>query len=382
MSMIRMAKLLIGVVGAGFALPALTTPALAADAVTANAVTDCPMARAPYSIDSPLIDVLINPEAKAAAAAELGESFTGLTPFLTGTKAPTFSAIVTLRGVLSSGQAGPPKDPALLARLDARLHKLPVTRADQLARCARYDNEPADPRPSGKGLHVLVFEKINGFLDAKSVGAAREALQGLAQENGWSMQVTDKGGAIQPEVLARYDLVVWNNISGDALTLTQRRALKDWIEHGGGFVGVHGAAGDPATFWDWYTDHLVGAAFLGHPANPQFRPATLHIEGQDPVTRGIPAQFTMTDEWYSFRANPRLKDVRVLATLDEASYDPPANLRMGADHPIAWKHCVGRGRAFYSAIGHPPSSFADANYRRMLTQAVEWAGKPDPACAK
>jgi len=194
-----MAKLLVGVVGASFALPALTTPALAADAVTANAVTDCPMARAPYSIDSPLIDVLINPEAKAAAAAELGESFTGLTPFLTGTKAPTFSAIVTLRGVFSSGQAGPPKDPALLARLDARLHKLPVTRADQLARCARYDNEPADPRPSGKGLHVLVFEKINGFLDAKSVGAAREALQGLAQENGWSMQVTDKGGAIRPE---------------------------------------------------------------------------------------------------------------------------------------------------------------------------------------
>lgn len=379
MRMIKRTKLLMGVLGAGLAQPALAAPS---ETAASGPVMDCPMAQAPFSVDSPLIDVLLNPAAKAAAVAELGESFTGLTPFLTGTKAPTFSAIVTLRGVFSSGQAGPPKDPALLAKLDARLRQLPVTPADQIARCARYDHDRADPRPSGKGLHVLVFEKINGFLDAKSVGAAREALQGLARENGWSMQVTDKGGAIRPAVLARYDVVVWNNISGDALTLPQRRALKDWIEHGGGFVGIHGAAGDPATFWDWYTDSLVGAVFLGHPANPQFRPATLRIEGQDVVTRGLPAQFTMTDEWYSFRANPRLKGVRVLATLDEASYDPPAYLRMGADHPIAWKHCVGRGRAFYSAIGHPPSSFADANYRRMLTQAVEWAGKPDPVCAK
>lgn len=372
MRMMRMAKLLMATMGAGFAIPAMA-------ATDSGAVLDCPMAKAPYSIDSPLIDVLVNPAAKAVATEELGENFTKLTPFLTGTQAPTFSVIVTLRGVFAMNKV----DPAALAKADARLRQLPVSPADQIARCARYDNEPADPRPSGKGLHVLVFEKINGFLDRASVGAARDALLGLARENGWSMQVTDKGGAIRPEVLARYDLVVWNNISGDALTLTQRKALRTWIEHGGGFVGIHGAAGDPATFWDWYTDTLVGARFLGHPANPQFRPAKLHVEAKDdPIMRGIPPEFSMTDEWYSFPVNPRQRGVKVLVTLDEATYAPPPNLAMGADHPIAWKHCVGKGRSFYSAIGHPPSSFADANYRRILTQAILWAGKPEATCGK
>jgi type 1 glutamine amidotransferase len=340
---------------------------------------DCPLAKAPFSIDSPLIDILINPAAKAIVTEELGEGFTKLNPFLTGTAAPTFSVIVSLRSVYAMNKA----DPATLARLDQRLRRMPVTAADQRARCARYDNAPATPRPSGKGLHVLVFEKINGFLDKESVATARHALEGMAQERGWSLQVTDKGGAIRPEVLRRYDLVVWNNISGDALTLTQRKVLREWIERGGGFVGLHGAAGDPMTFWDWYNDTLIGASFLGHPANPQFRPATLHVEQPaDATTRGLPAEFPMTDEWYSFRANPRQKGVRVLLTLDESGYNPPEHLVMGKDHPIAWKHCVGRGRSFYSAIGHVPATFADHNYRLFLTQALEWAGKPDPACNK
>lgn len=366
------AKLMIATLAAGLAMPAM-----AAD--VAGKVVDCPLAKAPFSIDSPLIDILNSPSAKAAASEELGDAFTKLNPFLTGTQAPTFSVIVTLRSVYAMNKA----DPAALAKLDARLRQLAVTHADEIARCARYDNDPADPRPMGKGLHVLIFEKINGFLDKESVATARNALQSLAKDNGWSMQVTDRGGAIRPDVLRRYDLVIWNNISGDALTLTQRKALKDWIEQGGGFVGIHGAAGDPATFWDWYTDTLVGARFLGHPSSPQFQSAKLRVEpGKDPVTKGIPTEFGMTDEWYSFRANPRRDGVRVLLTLDENTYSPAKNLMMGADHPIAWKQCIGRGRSFYSAIGHVPATFTDPNYRRFLTQAIQWAGRPDPACAK
>ena len=49
------------------------------------------------------------------------------------------------------------------------------------------------------------------------------------------------------------------------------------------------------------------------------------------------------------------------------------NLRMGADHPIAWSRCVGRGRMFYSAIGHRPERYGDALYVQMLEQAVGWA---------
>lgn len=358
-------------------MSAVAALALASSNPAQAQVTDCPMATPPYSLDSPLIDILLKPEAKAVMAQEMGADFAKLSPFLSGTQAPTFSVIMSPRTLFDHLKL----DPSALPRIEAQLKQIPVTPADQITRCARYDDDHADPRPEGKGLHVLVFEKITGFYDKGSVDAAHAALADMAATHGWSMQFTDKGGAIRPEVLQRYNLVVWNNISGDALTLPQRAAFQAWINKGGGFVGIHGAAGDPATFWNWYTDTLIGTSFLGHPMNPQFRAATVRVaDPADPVTRGLPISFSITDELYSFRKNPRQAGVHVLATLDEASYAPPSELQMGADHPIAWKHCVGRGRAYYSALGHTPASYADPNHRRLLVQAITWAGAPDAAC--
>ncbi len=84
----------------------------------------------------------------------------------------------------------------------------------------------------------------------------------------------------------------------------------------------------------------------------------------------------MNDEWYSFKTNPRAAGAWIIATLDEATYKPEGmmgqNLRMG-DHPIVWSNCVGKGRMFYSAIGHRPERYADPVYVQMLEQAVAFA---------
>jgi type 1 glutamine amidotransferase len=51
------------------------------------------------------------------------------------------------------------------------------------------------------------------------------------------------------------------------------------------------------------------------------------------------------------------------------------------DHPIAWTRCIGRGRSFYSAIGHRPESYAVPSHVRLLEQAVEWAaGSGEAGC--
>jgi type 1 glutamine amidotransferase len=46
---------------------------------------------------------------------------------------------------------------------------------------------------------------------------------------------------------------------------------------------------------------------------------------------------------------------------------------MGADHPIVWKRYVGRGRAFYSALGHTASSYQEPPHLKMLEGAIAWA---------
>jgi hypothetical protein len=78
MSMMKTGAMALGVAALGFATQAQAQAP----------VTDCPLARAPYSIDTPFIDVLNNPAAKALAAQELGATFAALTPFQTGTRSP------------------------------------------------------------------------------------------------------------------------------------------------------------------------------------------------------------------------------------------------------------------------------------------------------
>jgi uncharacterized protein len=334
---------------------------------------DCPLRDAPYSIDTPLIDILLKSEAKAAVDRELPELLQQLPARFASTTAPSFASIITVRSLTSSKREAADA----VAKLNQTLAALTVTADDRTARCARYDIErPNIVVPKGQP-RLLLFDKITGFRDSASVEAASAALRAMAERNGWALVATDKGGAITPANLKKFDAVIWNNVSGDVLTLSQRRALQTYIEHGGGFVGIHGSGGDPANFWDWYADTLIGARFAGHPMAPQFQDARLIIEPSgNSIGQDLAPGWTMNDEWYSFKTNPRDAGVQVVATLDETSYTPQGmggqDLRMG-DHPIAWTRCIGRGRSFYSAIGHRPESYAEPHHVRLLEQAIVWA---------
>jgi type 1 glutamine amidotransferase len=340
--------------------------------VAASPMIDCPMRDLPFSTASPLIDILLNPKATTVADKALRDMATRLPRQFMNTTPPSFAAILTLKeasGFLRISAFD-------LAAIDRQLAAIPVTTADKVARCARYDTRPPDLLFSTGKPRVLLFEKINGFRDGPSVDAAHAAFVAMAARKGWALVTTDKGSAFTPAILSRFDVVIWNNISGDVLTLSQRRAFQRYMEQGGGFIGVHGSAGDPVYFWEWYVDTLLGARFSGHPMAPHFQTARIKLDNTThPVAQGLPTTWEMNDEWYSFKNNPRTSGSVIIATLDENTYKLDGvggqNLRMG-DHPIAWTRCIGRGRMFYSAIGHRPELYSDAIYIQMLEQAVDW----------
>lgn len=232
------------------------------------------------------------------------------------------------------------------------------------------------PRPA-----VLVFSKTNGYRHADSIVAAGQMLEAQARAQGWGYFATENGAAFDPAILARFDAVVFNNVSGDVFTPTQRAALKRFIEGGGGFVGIHASGGDFSYAWDWYVNELIGAQFIGHPMNPQFQRATVRVvDHTHPATAGLPATLERTDEWYSF-ASPPGPGYRPLLMLDEATYRPvfaplpfyKQDIAMGPVHPVAWWHCQGKGRAFYTAMGHTPQSYAEPAYRAMIGGALRWS---------
>jgi type 1 glutamine amidotransferase len=269
-----------------------------------------------------------------------------------------------------------PISEATLNKLDADLAAVPLTHESAVARCARYDHTP--PALPEKLAHpaILVFSKSNGFRDDPSVNAGTAALKELGERHHYAMFFTENAAVFNTKDLKRFDAVVWNNVSGDVLTVDQRRDFKAYIMGGGGFAGFHGSGGDPYYDWDWYTDTLIGARFLSHPMSPQFQAAKLKVDDpRDAIVGSLEPQWTMTDEWYSFKTNPRTKGAHVLVTLDESTYSPmrgKMDLRMG-DHPIAWTQCLGNGRSFYVAIGHRPEGYSEPNTSKLLDAGVAWA---------
>ncbi|MDP4926278.1 MAG: ThuA domain-containing protein [Sphingorhabdus sp.] len=252
-----------------------------------------------------------------------------------------------------------------------------------------YDKD-APKLPELKQPAILIFSKTNGFRDSNQIATANAELEKIAKDKGWASFTTENAAVFNAEQLAKFKAVVWNSTSGDVLTPEQRAAFKAWMEASGGFVGLHGAGGDPSYKWQWYVDDLIGAQFIGHTLSPQFQQGRLVIEDQThPATKGLGAEWVREEEWYSFDKSPRAKGYHILVTLDEASYSPrekipllvDKDLRMGKDHPIVWTHCLGNGRAFYSALGHRAESYAEPKHLAMIAGAISWvAGIEGPEC--
>lgn len=250
-----------------------------------------------------------------------------------------------------------------------------------------YDREPP-VLPALKSPAILIFSKTNGYRDDAQIMAANAAIEKLVRARGWSSYTTENAAIFNPAQLGRFQAVVWNSVSGDVLTGEQRKAFRSWLEAGGGFVGLHGSGGDPEYAWKWYVNDLIGAQFIGHTFGPQFQGALLNVEDRDhPATHDLPAQWTRRDEWYSFASSPRAKGYRVLVSIDEKSYSPlmklpltdARNIAMGADHPMVWTHCVGKGRAFYSALGHEAAAYSEPAHLTMIGGAIAWAADIEPA---
>ncbi len=220
-------------------------------------------------------------------------------------------------------------------------------------------------------FRVLVFSKTTGFRH-DSIPAGIAAIQKLGRQNNFVVDATEDDRLFTDADLTRYAAVVFLSATGDPVsTQPEKDAFQRYIEHGGGFVGIH-AASDGGFTWPWFGE-LVGAYFKQHPAQQSAR---VKVEDPShPSTRGLPSQSTRLDEWYDFRSNPR-GSVHVLMTVDDSSY---TGSTMGADHPVTWCHDFDGGRAWYTAMGHTIASFSEANFLHLVLGGIETAAGAVPA---
>ncbi|HEY0450851.1 ThuA domain-containing protein [Actinophytocola sp.] len=223
----------------------------------------------------------------------------------------------------------------------------------------------AAPAAAAAPFKALVFSKTTGFRH-DSIPDGIAAIQKMGQDHGFAVDATEDDSLFTDAYLAQYDVVIFLSTTGDPLgTQAEKDAFQRYIQHGGGFVGVHAAA-DSSYSWAWYGG-LVGAYFKQHPAIQQ---ATVKVEDPaHPSTAGLPSKWTRTDEWYDYQSNPRAK-VHVLTSMDETSYTGGT---MGFDHPNTWCQDYDGGRSWYTGLGHTKESFTEPNFVKLLLGGIQTA---------
>lgn len=91
-----------------------------------------------------------------------------------------------------------------------------------------------------------------------------------------------------------------------------------------------------------------------------------------PVMKGITSTFPIKkEEWYTYDKSPREK-VHVIASVDESSYSPASDKKMG-DHPVIWTNKRYAARNVYIFMGHSPDLFENENYKKLFSNAIFWA---------
>jgi uncharacterized protein len=211
-------------------------------------------------------------------------------------------------------------------------------------------------------IRVLMLTTTAGFRH-DSIPTARQVMTTLAASAGdFTVTATEDLSLLGTATLANYDVLFFALTSGELpLSPEQQAAIVGFVNAGKGFIGVHSAS-DTLYGWPDY-GRLVGAYFKEHPWTQQ---ATVIVEDQShPTTRGLGERFSLVEEFYTFRDNPR-PQVQVLLRLDAAS------VGASGDYPLAWAHSYGNGRAYYNALGHFPSTWNDPWFQQQLVGAIRW----------
>jgi type 1 glutamine amidotransferase len=188
-----------------------------------------------------------------------------------------------------------------------------------------------------------------------SIATARQVMSQLAASSGqFTVTATEDLSAISAANLAAYDVVFFALTSGElAFTDAQKSALLAFVAGGGGFMGAHSATD---TLYNW-ADYgpLVGAYFKEHPWT---RDATVIVEdGSHPASQNLGLSFSLMEEFYTFRENPRPR-VQVLLRLDAGSVARQAT--------TCWRGRIPMAADAYTTRSVISSTWNDARFKQQL----------------
>ena len=209
-----------------------------------------------------------------------------------------------------------------------------------------------------------------GFTDAGLRWLAAEGAKG-----NFSITEINNARNITEAYLSQFSLVIQLDFPPYTWPKEAEDAFVKYIEEGhGGWIGFHHATllgeFDGYPMWQWFSDFMGGVRFKNYIA--PLANGTLIVEDkQHPVMKDVPASFVVPDdEWYTYDKSPR-PNVHVLANVDESSYAPASDIKMG-DHPVVWVNESKKARNVYFQIGHSSKLYETEGFTTMFRTAINW----------
>lgn len=209
-----------------------------------------------------------------------------------------------------------------------------------------------------------------GFTDAGLRWLAAEGAKG-----NFSITEINNARNITEAYLSQFSLVIQLDFPPYTWPKEAEDAFVKYIEEGrGGWIGFHHATllgeFDGYPMWQWSSDFMGGVRFKNYIA--PLANGTLIVEDkQHPVMKDVPASFVVPDdEWYTYDKSPR-PNVHVLANVDESSYTPASDIKMG-DHPVVWVNESKKARNVYFQIGHSSKLYETEGFTTMFRNAINW----------
>jgi len=183
--------------------------------------------------------------------------------------------------------------------------------------------------------------------------------------------MTDGKPASGGPSLATVDAIFFLGHRDVPLDAQQKTDLLSFVrDEGKGFVAAHTAT---TAFESWPEfGELIGARYDGHPWNTAYG-TVVNEDPSFPATKHLPPAFAFTDEFYQAKDFSR-DAIRVLLRLDVSKLPPNPELhRTDGDFPLAWAKMYGKGRVFYSSLGHAASTWDNPDVYRMYFEALKWS---------
>jgi len=239
------------------------------------------------------------------------------------------------------------------------------------------------PQPHAKQVHlkhVLVIGQTKGF-EHDSIPAAMAAIYNMGKDSGlWDTMMRTDTELLTKKPLERnaknldyFDLIVFASTTGELdMDDGQKKDMLSFIhDDGKAFVGIH-AAMDTNYKWPEYGE-MIGGWFDEHPWTT-FNAPIINEAPDFPAVSHFPKSFVKYDEIYQPKAWSRDK-VNVLLSLDpnRLDYNNPRVHRTDHDFAVAWSKMYGKGRVFYSTLGHTEEAWNDPDIRKMYFEAIRWA---------